>query len=78
MAGSALPAALGGGCELLVAPEAMLPIVATGTTATVLFPVPVDPALRGTVLYTQWAQFDPNSPATLPVSFSDGGIVVVH
>ena len=76
-AGGSLPAGLGGGCELLVAPELLLPTVAQGTNAALGLPIPVDPALRGAVAHLQWAQLDTGSPASLPLTFSDGGSVVV-
>lgn len=76
-AGGSLPAALGGGCELLVAPDLLLPTVAQGTNAAMALPIPVDPALRGAVAHLQWAQLDASSPASVPLTFSDGGSVVV-
>jgi hypothetical protein len=78
----ALPAALGGGCSLLVAPDvfalaAISPIGGGLGTAAIPIAVPQDPLLTGTVLYTQWAQFDGGSPAIAPVTFSSGGAIVV-
>lgn len=76
-AGGSLPAALGGSCDLLVAPDLQLPTVAQGTNAALGLPIPVDPALRGAVAHLQWAQLDAGSPASVPLTFSDGGSVVV-
>jgi hypothetical protein len=76
-AGGSLPAPLGGGCDLLVAPELLLPTVAQGTNAALGLPIPVDPSLRSAVVHLQWAQLDAGSPASVPLTFSDGGTVVV-
>jgi len=76
--GGPLPLSLGGGCTQWIADEVVVPLVANGTTAGVAFPIAWDPALRGAVLYVQWAQLDVGSPATvLPVTVSDGGVLVV-
>ena len=80
--GVVLPLALGGGCDLLVAPDVLVatPIVpgpgSSGSAACVLS-IPYDPLLIGAVVYTQFAQFDPTSQATVPLTFSGGGIVAV-
>lgn len=77
-----LPLALGGGCALLVAPDVfaaatVAPVGGGLGTASVALAVPFDPLLLGAVLYTQWAQFDAATPASVPLTFSNGGIVVV-
>lgn len=78
-----LPFALGGGCELLVSVDATLVRTATGSgpgtgTASAPLTVPNDPSLRGAVLFAQWLQFDPNTPAALPVVTSDALAIPVH
>jgi hypothetical protein len=76
--GGVLPLSLGGGCMQLVADDVMVLLVATGTVAAVGFAVPPDPLLRGAVLYVQWGQLDPGSPATLmPITVSEGGVLTV-
>ncbi len=80
--GGALPAAFGGGCQLLVSPDAFLLQVVTPnggvpTTAIAALVVPVDPGLRGLVIYTQYMQWDAGTSATVPVTFSNGGAIVV-
>lgn len=77
--GNPLPLSLGGGCQFLVAGDLLEPLVipATGPAAIAL-PIPNDLALRGTVLYTQYAQYDVNSPATIPYVVSEGGILPIY
>ena len=82
-AGTPLPLALGGGCALRVAPEVFLAaaIAPTGAglgTAAFALPVPQDPLLAGFVCHAQWVQIDPASNAGLPLTFSNGGTMVVH
>ena len=55
----------------------LLPTVAQGTNAALGLPIPVDPSLRSAVVHLQWAQLDAGSPASVPLTFSDGGTVVV-
>jgi hypothetical protein len=40
--------------------------------------VPNDPLLVGFVAYVQWTHLDAASPASVPLVFSNGGILVVH
>jgi hypothetical protein len=40
--------------------------------------IPNDPLLLGAVAYTQFAQFDAAAPGLVPLTFSGGGIVVIH
>jgi hypothetical protein len=77
--GGALPLGLGGGCELLVSADLLQPLVlpASGSTAWPLS-IPNNTALQGAVLYTQFAQFDVNSPATFPYVLSEGGILPIY
>lgn len=75
--GGALPLPLGGGCALLVAPDLLLPTAAQGTTAALALPIPFDPTLRLAVVHLQWAQLDAATPASVPLTFSDAGTVVV-
>jgi hypothetical protein len=81
-AGGLLPAPLGGACSLLVAPEVFVdaPITpgSAGGAAACALAIPNDPLLLGAVVYTQFAQFDPATPAIVPLSFSNGGAVVVY
>ena len=77
-----LPLPLGGGCSLLVAPDVFVPLPTTPTggglgTSAFGLGIPNDPLLRGAVVYTQWTQLDPGAPGTVPLTFSNGGIVVV-
>ncbi len=83
IAGGQLPLDLGGGCALLVAPDVFVatPIVAgsgSGGMASCVLSIPNDPLLLGTVVYTQFTQLDAATPAIVPLTFSGGGIVVVH
>lgn len=78
----ALPLPLGG-CTLLVAPDVFVacPIqpVGAGLGLTALqLQLPSDPALRGAVLFAQHAQFDGATPASVPLSFSNAGLLVLH
>jgi hypothetical protein len=80
---SALPLALGGGCSLLVSPDVFLGVAVTPTTpglgsAAIALPIPLDPLLAGFTCHAQWAQLDAASPANVPLTFSNGGTVVVH
>ncbi len=82
-AGGALPFAYGGGCDLLVSPDAFLPVFPAGAgagtgIASAPFLVPNWPTLRGVALFAQFAQLDAASPAVVPVVFSGGGTVVLH
>ena len=73
-----LPLDLGGGCTLLVATDwiDVQTIAATGMAAALLT-IPSTASLRGTVLYTQFAQFDSSSPASLPFALSEAGVLSV-
>lgn len=80
--GGLLPWPLGGGCALLVSPDAfaVAPITPVGGglgSAALALAVPGDPQLVGAVVYAQWAQVDAASPAALPFTFSNAGAVVV-
>ena len=77
--GGSLPLGLGGGCDLLVAADLLQPLVLppSGSTAFALS-IPNNTALQGFVLYTQFAQFDANSPATIPYVLSEGGILPIY
>jgi hypothetical protein len=82
LGGAPLPLALGGGCALLVAPDLLAPIAVpanAGMPTTVAYPFTVPPsaALTGSVLYVQYGQFDPATPASIPLTVSSGGIVVI-
>lgn len=77
-AGGPLPLSLGGGCTQWTADDVVVPMIASGTTAAVAFPIAPEPALRGAVLYVQWGQLDAGSLATLlPITVSDAGVLVV-
>lgn len=81
-ASGALPFAYGGGCELLVSPDVTVPAVTQGTgpgtgTAGTPFFVPNWPALRGLGVHAQFVQLDTQSPASVPVTFSNAGTLVV-
>lgn len=76
--GGPLPRSLGGGCTQWVADDLVVLVAANGTSAGLAIPIALDPALRGAVLYVQWGQLDVGSPATvLPITVSDGGVLVV-
>jgi hypothetical protein len=77
--GAALPLALGGTCQLLVASDVLVPLVlpASGPAAYPL-PIPSDPSLQGGVVYTQFAQYDAASPAAIPYVLSEGGILPIY
>jgi hypothetical protein len=82
-AAGSLPAALGGGCSVLVSPELFEPVVigpgsvGFGSAGYALI-VPFTPSLRGTVLHTQFLQADMGSPAIVPLTFSGGGAIVIY
>jgi hypothetical protein len=78
-AGNSLPQALGGGCELLVAAD-ILEAYATPSSGIVgtSITIPNDPTLQGVTLYTQFAQFDPSSPANIPFVVSNGGVLSIY
>lgn len=77
--GGPLPLSLGGGCTQWVADDLVVLVAANGTAAGLAIPIAPDPALRGAVLYVQWGQLDVGSPATvLPITVSDGGVLVVY
>jgi hypothetical protein len=57
------------GCALLQSWDFDQPLAA-GSAFTV--PVPNDPALIETTIYSQWAQVDGSSPASIPFGFSAG------
>jgi len=82
VAAGPLPLALGGACALLVAPEVFVDAPITpggaGAVASCALPIPNDPLLLGAVVYTQFAQLDATTPAIVPLTFSNGGAVVVH
>jgi len=73
-AGVALPLSLGGGCDLLVSADVLQPQVlpASGPAAYAL-PIPNNTALVGGIVYTQYAQYDAASPASIPYVLSEGG-----
>ena len=78
-----LPHALGGGCELLVAMDLIAPLAVGGSglgggTASIAIPIPSDPRLLGFVAYAQAAQVDHFSTASLPVTFSNAGAIVLY
>ena len=77
-AGTALPQDLGGGCEMLVAPEFLfaLQLPASGPVGWPVT-IPGTPNLIGATIYTQFAQYDPASPATVPFVVSEGGILSI-
>jgi hypothetical protein len=76
--GAPLPLALGGGCQLLVAADLIdaAAIDANGAASAVVI-VPSDPLLVGVALHTQFAQFDPASPASLPFVLSNAGTLPI-
>jgi hypothetical protein len=79
----ALPLSLGGGCSVLTSMEVSIPVAASGVgagngTASLTLPVPSNPSLLEAVLFAQWLLLDGGSAAVLPITTSDGAIVVVH
>ncbi len=81
--GVALPFAFGGGCEWQTSAEVALAVVVAGGapgqgTANAPLAIPNAPALQGEAFYVQWAQLDFASVATVPVTTSEGGIVVIR
>ena len=77
--GAPLPADLGGSCALRNSADVLEAAVITpaGESSTGLF-FPNDPTLQGAVLYCQFAQLDTASPAIVPLTFSNGGILSVY
>jgi len=57
------------------APAHLVPL--TGTSALAVG-IPADPLLSGFVLYAQFTQFDPASPAVVPLVFSNGGMLSIY
>jgi hypothetical protein len=78
-AGGALPFAYGGGCSLLVSPDAAVTVVSSpvGTSALPV-PVPGWPELAGLAIHAQFAHFEPQSPANVPAVFSAAGSLLLH
>jgi hypothetical protein len=75
--GGSLPWPLGGGCELLIDPVAIVPHVVVGPnpgegTAAQPFAVPLDPGLTGVTLVTQWGAQDPASPSPFGYAVTAG------
>lgn len=76
--GTALPLDLGGGCALLVSPDILVgEVVSAGGSTGFAINLPPDPALDGAVLFCQYADHDPQSPAALPFVTSNAGALVV-
>lgn len=69
-----LPLAIGGGCAILVSPDALITALTTGGgAATVAFPIPNTPSLAGFDLFFQWAVVDAASGSSYGIVVSDGG-----
>lgn len=69
-----LPFALGGGCAILAAPEALVSSVTSAQgAATVPFPIPNSPSLAGFDLFFQWAVVDAASGSAYGITVSEGG-----
>ena len=68
-----LPFDLGGGCQLLVSPDAARSAVtnAVGDASLPLI-IPNQPALIGVNMYFQWVVIDPASPSAFGVTVSEG------
>jgi hypothetical protein len=82
-AGLPLPIAWGGGCDQFASADAVFGVAigggaVGGGSAALPLAFPSVPALAGTTLYAQFAQYDPASPATVPFVFSDAGAIVLH
>ena len=75
--GTQLPIALGGGCELLVRPDSLVPQVLQGSGAAYAVVIPTNANLAGAVLFSQYAEYDVNSPAVIPYVLSGGGALPV-
>ena len=77
-AGASLPLALGGGCALLVSADVLVPL-ALPPSGVAAYPlaIPNSTTLQGGVVYTQFAQYDAASPASLPFVVSEGGILSI-
>ena len=80
---SPLPVGFGADCSLRAAPDLLIPFMAQGSgagngTANATIPIPNTPVLLGSVVYSQWAQVDAASSASLPLTFSGGGAIVIH
>ena len=78
-AGVALPLNLGGTCDLLVSTDVLIPMVnpAAGQAGFALS-IPNNAVLQGEHVYTQFAQYDASSPATIPYVLSEGGILPIY
>jgi hypothetical protein len=71
-----LPYSLGGGCSVLVSPDAVRNMVSDPQgAATAPTPIPNDPGLQGHNIYFQWAVVDPNSVSPIGVTVSNGGVL---
>ncbi|MEC7584260.1 MAG: hypothetical protein VYE77_08080 [Planctomycetota bacterium] len=80
---STLPDPIGGGCSQLTSMNAMVPMPTTGIgagqgSAIFALTVPNDPTFSGAALFAQWAQIDAASPAVLPVTASEGLIILIQ
>ncbi|MEC7726701.1 MAG: hypothetical protein VYD05_14365 [Planctomycetota bacterium] len=77
--GVALPTSLGGSCDLLVSTDALFPQVLPPTNSAAYgLSIPNNAALQGGVVYTQFAQYDAASPASIPYVVSEGGILPIY
>jgi len=76
--GAPLPLTLGGGCELLVRPDSLVPQVLQGSGAAYAVVIPNNPNLAGAVLFSQYAEYDVSSPAAIPYVLSNGGALPVY
>jgi len=69
-----LPYAIGGGCAILVSPEALVSAVSTMQgTASLPFPIPNTVSLSGYDLFFQWAVVDAGSGSPYGITVSDAG-----
>jgi hypothetical protein len=69
-----LPFAIGGGCSILVSPDAVRSTLTSAAgAATLPQAIPASTAFAGVDLYFQWAVLDPQSGSSFGIAVSEGG-----
>lgn len=73
-----LPFAIGGGCQILAAPQVlMLSVTDVAGAASQPLPIPNIPTLFGRDLFLQWAVLDPGSASAFGLAVSQGGALQI-
>lgn len=78
-----LPLSLGGSCAIATSLDLVLPLVAGGSgagngNAALALRVPNNASLRGSAAFLQWIQVDTGSTGTVPLTTSEGLILLIQ